>query len=817
MKFLSGSSVVLFSSLVLLASGVTPRAQREARAPQREARAHTSDSLEIRVPGSNARARVWTETDAEGREVPFYSLSLDGQTFGAAKATNYDLLLRFQRFDPLRATADVPAALRAAGQNRLFIVQYWTQGIEPYRKVLRSLGVEIHLFLANHANVVELEPSRVQALRALPFVRSVTPYHPGYKLEDELRAAIELGNLDAVTVNLLTMRRGGQGPVGTWIEQHGGTVEHVSKETHLMTATLSYAELPGLAARDDVQWIDRWGPPGTDMNRARSMHGANYVETELGVTGQGVRIEVMDTGFDTLHPDMQNFLVHNGNTVGEHGTCTSGIVVGTGLGFSDARGAAPDALLVVSDFDLAFAGGSRYAHTAELVNPALSYQCVLQSNSWGGSWTTDYSALSADMDLILFDHDRISICQSQSNTGSQLSRPQAWAKNIIAVGGIMHHDTLTKADDDWSFGASIGPAADGRVKPDLASYYDAIYCTDRVGALGYSGTDYFASFGGTSGATPIVAGHLGLIYQMWHQGVFGNDTPGATVFENAPYNTTAKALLINSASPWSFSGLAHDLTRTHQGWGHPRLQSLLDGSDRMVVVDESDVLTELDSTDYVVQVLSGEPALRVTLVYRDPPGTTSALLHRINDLDLTVTSPSSVVYHGNVGLLEGTVSTPGGSPNGVDTVENVFLNLPESGTWTVTVTATEVNQDSHTETGEVDVDYALVVTGAEPAPTNPPAAPSDLAAEASAHQVRLEFVDNSGDEDGFELERSLDGFSFLPLVTLGMDETTHVDIPVAANTTYHYRVRGFNVAGASSWSNVAVVRTLKTLQHPGPP
>jgi hypothetical protein len=601
-----------------------------------------------------------------------------------------------------------------------------------------------------------------------------------------------------------------------WIEARGGTVEHVSAETYLMTATVPRERLPELAALDAVQWIDRWQAPDHDMNIARNLHGANFVETLHGLTGAGVRVEVMDSGVDTTHQDFDDVLVHNANSPGAHGTCTSGSVLGDGVDRPGARGGAPDAFLVVADYEHPYAGGSRYAHTAQLVDPGLPYQCVLQTNSWGSGLTTSYSSTSQDMDLILFDHPRISICQSQSNNGDQLSRPQAWAKNIISVGGMFHRNTTAKGDDDWSGGASIGPAADGRVKPDLASFYDSILCADMVGSNGYSTIDYYTGFGGTSGATPIVAGHLALVYEMWHAGLFGNPTPGATAFENAPNNTTAKALLINSAGHWSFSGTGQDRARTHQGWGHPDLARLSNATARMVVIDETDVLTELQATSRVLEVLPGESDLRVTLVYRDPPGTTTAAIHRINDLDLTVTSPSAVVYHGNFGLDVGNSSLPGGSPSTLDTVENVFVPAPEPGLWTVTVTATEVNADAHVETPGDDVDYALVVSGAEAPALAPPAAPSGLTGAAAAHRAHLRFVDESDDELGFELERADDGIAFAPLVTLGADETEHEDLGLALGAPYHYRVRAFNSAGASAWSDVLVLQTSKAYRS-GPP
>ena len=95
-----------------------------------------------------------------------------------------------------------------------------------------------------------------------------------------------------------------------------------------------------------------------------------------------------------------------------------------------------------------------------------------------------------------------------------------------------------------------------------------------------------------------------------------------------------------------------------------------------------------------------------TMVYTDPPGTTSsASLHRINDLTLKVTSPSAVVYWGNNGLLTGNWSVAGGAANTIDTVENVFVENPEAGIWDVQIIASEVNQDSHVETPELDADF----------------------------------------------------------------------------------------------------------------
>jgi hypothetical protein len=139
---------------------------------------------------------------------------------------------------------------------------------------------------------------------------------------------------------------------------------------------------------------------------------------------------------------------------------------------------------------------------------------------------------------------------------------------------------------------------------------------------------------------------------------------------------------------------------------------------KMLVLDEWDVLKNRESTNYLVWVAAGTPALRATMIYADVEGTANSSIHRVNDLDLKVTDPGGKVYWGNYGLggssnvqLAGNYSTAGGKPDARDTVENVFVNKPVTGAWNVQVIATGVNKDTHTETAAVDADFALVVSG----------------------------------------------------------------------------------------------------------
>lgn len=101
------------------------------------------------------------------------------------------------------------------------------------------------------------------------------------------------------------------------------------------------------------------------------------------------------------------------------------------------------------------------------------------------------------------------------------------------------------------------------------------------------------------------------------------------------------------------------------------------------------------------------------------------------------------------------------------------------------------------------VEYLL-----DPDITEPPAAPSHLNARANAcNRVVLTWVDNSDNENGFNIERSEDGVTFAEIDTVAADVTTYTDTGLSHSTKYWYRVRAYNGDGFSDYSNVDSTKT----------
>lgn len=98
-----------------------------------------------------------------------------------------------------------------------------------------------------------------------------------------------------------------------------------------------------------------------------------------------------------------------------------------------------------------------------------------------------------------------------------------------------------------------------------------------------------------------------------------------------------------------------------------------------------------------------------------------------------------------------------------------------------------------------------------------PLAPTGLTAVAPrGTQVDLSWSDNSGNETGFRIERSVDGTTFITVGNVGANITAYSDLTVAPDTAYWYRVYAFNAIGLSLQpTNVATVRT--PADSPAPP
>ena len=317
----------------------------------------------------------------------------------------------------------------------------------------------------------------------------------------------------------------------------------------------------------------------------------------------------------------------------------------------------------------------------------------------------------------------------QSQTCSSMG-----GNNILGRAGQRWGFTAPPLKDDLVAGnaeqmapfSSRGPTDDGRVKPDVVApgtwvlsgnsdlyqlgYGDPVnpqngsYQSD---AWGMPRNEAYKYMGGTSMSNPIAAG-AAVVVRDYYQKAHGHSASAALT----------KATLINSAVDLldenndSVDDNDFPIPNVHEGWGRVDLAAATDGS--RLFVDNTTGVSTNGSVNYDYFIDSGK-AFRVTLVWTDFPSTEAAALNLVNDLNLIVTGPGgSPTYHGNV--FSGGWSQTGGSADTVNNVENVYIQAPAAGAWTVEVSGANVPQGPQP--------FALVVSaafGAPPVETPPPA------------------------------------------------------------------------------------------------
>lgn len=99
-----------------------------------------------------------------------------------------------------------------------------------------------------------------------------------------------------------------------------------------------------------------------------------------------------------------------------------------------------------------------------------------------------------------------------------------------------------------------------------------------------------------------------------------------------------------------------------------------------------------------------------------------------------------------------------------------------------------------TEPGAWSASYRI--TGVVVAPSTPGGLSAGLSANC---QINLSWSDLRN-EDGYDIERSTDGVNFGGVASPGLNSTSWTDGGVGNNTTYFYRIRARNAAGASAYS-----------------
>ncbi|PLR96909.1 S8 family serine peptidase [Bacillus sp. T33-2] len=321
--------------------------------------------------------------------------------------------------------------------------------------------------------------------------------------------------------------------------------------------TKPFDNLPMLAVKGDVGVLAKLLASATNiasvylnedlqyfLKDSRTLIGAEAVWNDLGYTGKGVTVAVIDSGIDATHQDLKfgekviqnvKFLagdlfgneplylenVANTDTTSGHGTHVAGTIAGSGTA-SDGlyKGVAPDAKLV----GLGVGEGINILWSLEAFDYAIEnqqkYGIDVISNSWGstGAYTPDHPINVASKKA----HDAgmtVVFAAGNEGPGENTLNPYSAAPWVISVAA----GTKDKQLADFS---SRGVAGDQNLHPDItAPGVDIVAARSSTGlvmnALG-TATDatyienpgylpFYTTSSGTSMATPHISGVIALM------------------------------------------------------------------------------------------------------------------------------------------------------------------------------------------------------------------------------------------------------------------------------------------------------------------
>ena len=157
------------------------------------------------------------------------------------------------------------------------------------------------------------------------------------------------------------------------------------------------------------------------------------------------------------------------------------------------------------------------------------------------------------------------------------------------------------------------------------------------------------------------------------------------------------------------------------------------------------------------------------------------------------------------------------NPTNATDVYNLYNQVKSAGNYNWTDDSGDGIQEPLLDVSNTAIFNPVLVPGTGGVP---PAAPANLAATAvSSSQINLTWIDSDNTEQGFKIERctGAECSNFAQIGTVGANVTSYSNTGLTASTSYSYRVRAYNAAGDSGYSNTASAVTQAAPALPAAP
>ncbi|MCU0607844.1 MAG: S8 family serine peptidase [Candidatus Edwardsbacteria bacterium] len=654
------------------------------------------------------------------------------------------------------------------GEHTYYIVQFRGPIRDGWRQGLEAEGAQVMFYLPDYAFVVRMnEAIRARLSMTKGEIGWTGLFHPAYKISDRIAARTKGGTVRAQVLLFSPERTADavkeiESAVGrkVWYTQENQWAPGMMDRQ--VYVEVDAGDLEQLARIKGVCWIEPM-----HQDRLDNMYASSCVQRGVssgtdtirplwrkGITGQGQVVLDLDSG---CRPDQQYFIGATARTgwywdaserkvvaqqpagyyletlwgwthgwasrfgdesaASYHGTHTSGSICGKDtITSTNSRynGMAPDARLCFVDgegdsggiygtyppYVGAWGFDSLYLHTG--------LRTYISSNSYGDSSVNgEYDAQAAAVDQFMWSHKDFLFFYSDGNDGAK-SSPGCKAgspgtnKNGVAVGA------LADAQNAKASYSSYTKNVDGRINPTICTPGGSSSYILSANGGSASGTQVMQ---GTSMACPIAAGACALARQYYTDGWYPSGTKVAADGFTPSAALLKATMIISGDSVTSGTGRRGSGFSPSDSFGFGRVNldtALYFAGDNMKLLldDNRTGLLTGEQQTYLVNVPSGATDLRAALVWTDYPGSTTAALAIVNNLDLDGYEPGGTNrYRGNRYTASTVVMQSIANPSTNDTInvmEGVKRVSPVAGLWRITVTGTNVAYGPQP--------YALVVT-----------------------------------------------------------------------------------------------------------
>ena len=294
-------------------------------------------------------------------------------------------------------------------------------------------------------------------------------------------------------------------PKKTYYKTFHGVYTQISKKTYAAVQALSYVK--AIYRNEEVKAV---------LDQSVPLIGADKVWTQLGAKGEGMVVGIIDTGIDYRHPDLGNGFGPSYKVIGgydfvnedadpiddnNHGTHCAGIVAADGL----LKGVAPKAKLIALKVLNASGSGNWDDILAAIEwvsdpnnDDNFSDHLNIVSMSLGGPGNAN-DPLSTAVDNAVSLGTTFCIAAGNSGNYNTIGSPGT-ARSAITVGATDMTDLIA------SFSSKGPNTIIGAIKPEVVAPGVDINSTITNGG--------YASYNGTSMATPHVAGLVALLKQL---------------------------------------------------------------------------------------------------------------------------------------------------------------------------------------------------------------------------------------------------------------------------------------------------------------